>query len=159
MTILAVGEHEISDVDLVIFDKDGTLMDLHSYWVPLARLRAQIIKKKIENVVLKELMTMMGVDCECYQLRPGSIIGFAIRAANVRAVANYLIAKTRRRFTEDLIFQAFEDADYAIQDSLEEITHPTLGAAKFLSELSTCIHKYDEGVRQIYRILDKLMLF
>lgn len=138
MTILAVGEHEISDVDLVIFDKDGTLMDLHSYWVPVAQLRAQIIKKKIENVVLEELMTIMGVNCECYRLMPGSIIGFATRVANVRAVANYLVTKTRRRFTEEFIFQAFEEADYAIQDSLEEITRPTPGAAKFLSELRHC---------------------
>ena len=63
------------------------------------------IKKKIENVVIEKLIAIMKVDLNAIDSMPGSIMGFAPRAANVRAVANYLITKTRRHFTEDLISQ------------------------------------------------------
>ena len=43
MPHLSVGADIIRDIDLVIFDKDGTLIELYHYWSQMVALRARLI--------------------------------------------------------------------------------------------------------------------
>ena len=43
MIDLSVDSKVIHDVGLVIFDKDGTLIELYHYWSQMVALRARII--------------------------------------------------------------------------------------------------------------------
>jgi phosphoglycolate phosphatase-like HAD superfamily hydrolase len=43
MVALSVNSKIIQDVGLVIFDKDGTLIELYHYWSQMVALRARLI--------------------------------------------------------------------------------------------------------------------
>jgi len=45
----------IKDVQLVVFDKDGTLTDVHTYWVNMIKFRAELIIKNYAWVKKKSL--------------------------------------------------------------------------------------------------------
>nr|HPN98496.1 hypothetical protein [Syntrophorhabdaceae bacterium] len=73
MVDILIGEDVIRDVNLMIFDKDGTLMELYHYWSQMVAMRAKIITErlKLNDILLDGLMYEMGVDTKVGRLRQG----------------------------------------------------------------------------------------
>ena len=46
MITLKTDYWEIKDIDTILFDKDGTFIDLHYFWGKMTELRAEEIIKK-----------------------------------------------------------------------------------------------------------------
>ena len=55
MATLAVDRKFIHDVGLVIFDKDGTLIELYHYWSRMVALRARIICAALTAQLQREI--------------------------------------------------------------------------------------------------------
>ncbi|MBA7549520.1 hypothetical protein ES705_42007 [subsurface metagenome] len=61
----------IKDVQLVVFDKDGTLIDVHTYWVNMIKFRAESVVYKLclgEKEKLG-LMDSVGVDTGLWKIK------------------------------------------------------------------------------------------
>ena len=64
MISLKTKEWEIENIDTVLFDKDGTFVDLHFFWGKITELRAlEIIKRKnLDDLYLEQLCSFLGYD-------------------------------------------------------------------------------------------------
>jgi phosphoglycolate phosphatase len=82
MTQLIVNDQVLLESPgLILFDKDGTLLDIHHYWVSMIRLRADLISECLFNgnevraKVKKALISAMGVDQETERMKPEGPVG------------------------------------------------------------------------------------
>jgi len=75
------GETLIESPSLVLFDKDGTLIDIHHYWVSMIQLRAHLLSERlfigsdIREQVNKALISAMGVDQDTARMKPEGPVG------------------------------------------------------------------------------------
>lgn len=126
---LIIADHRLADVELVIFDKDGTLIDVHAYWANMIRLRAHAVCKRLalDNGHLRGLMDVMGVDVQAMRIKPTGPVGLAKRAAVLQAGVDYLIAAGHDDHTA-LLRDAFQQIDDESAQRFNEIIHPLPGA-------------------------------
>ena len=71
----------LADVEAVIFDKDGTLIDVHHYWASMLKIRAKLIVKKykLDGKVKNELMDAMGIDVRTGKIKANGPVGIKPR--------------------------------------------------------------------------------
>ncbi|MBN4077432.1 HAD family hydrolase [Sulfobacillus acidophilus] len=90
------------DIKLVLFDKDGTLTDVHYYWVKMINLRSQLIygtffiNKKNKNEIINHVSAAMGVDIAKNRLKPEGPVGVKSREHIIKTAldaANELLSK------------------------------------------------------------------
>ena len=127
----------IKDVRLVIFDKDGTLMDLYHYWSQMVALRAKLICQKLElnKEHQNRLVYEMGVDLKAGRLRPEGPVGIKKREIVLQASIDYL---TSIGCVESyhLCFGVFEEVDQISALDLKRFIKPIDSVADLLSLLS-----------------------
>jgi len=92
MAILIGDNFKFSGIRLVVFDRDGTLIDLYAYWSGMIGLRSDIICQKfnLEDKNKKDLMYTMGVDVDNGRLRPEGPVGLKKREIVMQAAVDYL---------------------------------------------------------------------
>ncbi len=77
------GEMRLDKLEGIIFDKDGTLIDIHHYWGSIIKIRATLIAakwlSKKENVE-RELIEAMGVDFLSGKMKPTGPVGIKPRS-------------------------------------------------------------------------------
>ena len=77
MVNLIVGSKSFNNIKLVVFDKDGTLFDLHKYWAFVIKQRAIFFSDKYKSPcvlnLLDELTKVMGLEDENYISQKGPI--------------------------------------------------------------------------------------
>ena len=65
MVNLIVAEESLNDIELVIFDKDGTLFDLHQYWsfviIERAKYFSNMFSHPESDFIYSELLSSMGL--------------------------------------------------------------------------------------------------
>ena len=112
MANLLLNGMKISDVELVIFDKDGTLVELYHYWSQMIGLRSQIIcdELKLGPAHKKNLDFEMGVDTDNLRLREDGPVGIKKREVVMRAAIDYL-SSIGFRDTYDVCQNAFAEVD------------------------------------------------
>lgn len=81
-----------SPIRHLVFDKDGTLTDVHFYWGRVIRARAEALKAELRapDVPATVLMAAMGIVGEPPRIREGGPVGYAPRASVVAAAAGAL---------------------------------------------------------------------
>lgn len=127
----------IEDVRLVIFDKDGTLMDLYHYWSQMVALRAKLICQKLglSEEHQNRLIYEMGVDLESGRLRPEGPVGLKKREIVLQAAIDYLTSIGQVE-SYDLCFGVFEEVDQISSIDLKRFIKPVDGAADLMGLLS-----------------------
>jgi phosphoglycolate phosphatase len=133
---LSVGPSIIPDVDLVVFDKDGTLIELYHYWSQMVALRAQFISEALGLDAEHEagLRWALGVDEKAGRLRPEGPVGLKKREIVVQAAVDYL-AGAGRLETKSACAAAFERADEESSRDLARFVRPTPGAEALVDAL------------------------
>ena len=128
MAKITINDAIISDIDLMIFDKDGTIIDLHQYWYSMLFYRSEFI---CENLNLAEediygLMDAMGIDVEGRRIKVTGPVGLRKREIVMLTAVDYLNSKG---FPDevDLCREAFAQADKASISLLEDIVKPIDG--------------------------------
>jgi len=142
MIDLAVSTKVIHDVGLVIFDKDGTLIELYHYWSQMVALRARIISEALDLDPEHEagLRWALGVDEKAGRLRSEGPVGLKKREIVLKAATDYL-ALIGHRDTLGLCEQAFERADEISSGDLRRFIRPVQGAVSLMGAL------HDRGCR------------
>lgn len=117
MVTVKVHDSIFENITGIIFDKDGTLADSHSYLRELAQKRARLIDAQIPGVGEPLLMSFGLLDG---QLDPMGLMAVGSSQENAIAAAAY-IAETGRSWFEslDIATKAFEEAEIVMGDRSE----------------------------------------
>jgi phosphoglycolate phosphatase-like HAD superfamily hydrolase len=139
MIDLSIDSKVIHDVGLVIFDKDGTLIELYHYWSQMVALRARLICEALGlgNEHEAGLRWALGVDEKAGRLRSEGPVGLKKREIVIKAATDYLDG-IGHRDTLRLCEQAFERADEISSAELGRFIRPIRGAVPLLRALHDC---------------------
>ena len=95
MPDIIVNNKSFRDIELILFDKDGTLIDIHHYWVSMIRLRARLLVDRYfggsNDKVEGHLVDLMGVDIQADKMKPDGPVGVKPREFIVDIVTRFLI--------------------------------------------------------------------
>lgn len=151
MVDLKIYDMDLNDIELMIFDKDGTLFELYPYWSIIARKRAELICDflRVKNPsLIDSLMYTMGIDVQHKRLLPKGPIGVYPRPYIQNRVKEAL-ENTGYSVSDDAIISAFVEADkYVTDDSiLPNALTPVRGMLSFLKSVKgkckCAIYSYD----------------
>jgi phosphoglycolate phosphatase-like HAD superfamily hydrolase len=136
LVALSVDQKTIRDVSLVIFDKDGTLIELYHYWSQMVALRAKLICEALGLDQRHEagLRWALGVDEKAKRLRPEGPVGLKQREIVIQTAVDYL-AGVGRRETYRLCSAAFERADEESSRDIGRFIRAITGAQALVGAL------------------------
>ncbi len=136
MPTLFVDSVPIPDIDLVVFDKDGTLIELYHYWSQMVFLRVKLICEalRIDPAHEAGLRWALGVDEKAGRLRPEGPVGLKKREVVVQAGVDYL-GGVGCPGTHQACVAAFERADEVSGRELQRFVRPVRGAVELLGAL------------------------
>ncbi|MDD5006784.1 MAG: HAD hydrolase-like protein [Syntrophorhabdaceae bacterium] len=139
MADIRVNNEVIADIGLLIFDKDGTLMELHYYWTQMVGLRAALICEnlKLDKDHLGKIAYLMGADLKTGRLRPDGPVGLKKREIVLQTVVDYL-NNAGYNGVYDLCFNVFQQADDISSKNLQQFVRPIDGAERLLRNASRC---------------------
>lgn len=135
MVSLKINGQTLKDIELIIFDKDGTLFGLHPYWSVIANKRAEIICKyagiDFDSNHRDRIAYIMGVDNKNKCMRPDSMMGI-----------------NKRYELENELFRQLNEE--GIEISLPDIKESFINTDEFMD--NNFINNYDECSQTIIPI-------
>ena len=136
MVHLEINEKIIDNIELAIFDKDGTLVDLYNYWANMINFRVESAQRKLgfneRNKI--DIMYAMGVDVENGRLRSEGPVGLKKREIVMQAMMDSL-ADIGFPDTYDTCFQIFKEVDEQSVNHLNDIVKPVNGMHELINSL------------------------
>jgi HAD superfamily hydrolase (TIGR01509 family) len=138
-SIIVNGKTVANDIKLVIFDKDGTLIDVHHYWTSMIKIRALEITKKYFNggncaKFELGLVDLMGVDMETYKLKPEGPVGVKSRDYIVNIVRDY-ISKHAQVVSSNDVELLFKEVDAITEKNLLPLLKIMPGVRRLLEKM------------------------
>ncbi len=135
----------MNDQKLVIFDKDGTLIDVHYYWCGMIKLRADMLSKKYvehaqQEKVANELMSEMGINLDTQKMKSAGPVGIKPREFIID-VAHQVVKKHHRLITVEQVSSVFKVIDEYSKQHLNELVKPLIGVEKLLIKLKKSDYK------------------
>nr|WP_321507953.1 HAD-IA family hydrolase [uncultured Methanoregula sp.] len=142
----------MKEIELIIFDKDGTLFELYPYWSIVAKRRAKNICSAMhvdDDLLIDYIGLVMGVDNTKKSMNPKGPIGIYNRPY----IMNLLVTELQKRgypVNPQMIMNAFQEADtYISQDDiLRQSLVPVKGLPEFLpaaaKRCKCAIFSYDQ---------------
>lgn len=115
MAILRCGETVFTDIEAVIFDKDGTLANVEAFLCRLANRRSQAVETGVPGIKAA-LLKAFGVEGDGlqsqYRLNPAGLMAVGSRQESAIVSAGY-VAATGKDWAAalDLVREAFEAAE------------------------------------------------
>jgi len=136
MVSLKIANNILNGIDLVIFDKDGTLIELNTYWAKMTCLRAETIAKyfTLNKANVQNLVSAMGVDTITMHLKECGPVGVKKREVVMKAAVDYLISLGYSD-PHDLCGTAFEEVDKESLKIFDDLIHAIPGTEQILKEL------------------------
>lgn len=136
MVSLKVGKDLIPSVDLVIFDKDGTLIDVHQYWVEMSYLRARTIAQHyhLDETDVRALASAMGVETATGRIKESGPVGLKKREIVLQAAVDYLSYLGHADSTNTCT-AAFEEVDRLSLSMFDNLIREIPGTKKLLRDL------------------------
>jgi phosphoglycolate phosphatase len=135
MADLRIGDKCMGGVELLIFDKDGTLMDLHSYWSEMIRMRAGYLAGKYAESCREEacrgMMDAMGLEAGGDRIRPGGPVGIRRRDYIIEVTHRALMKYSDSARIED-VADAFLRVDEMSTGKIGEMAKPLPGVRGLL---------------------------
>lgn len=130
----------IGNPNLVMFDKDGTLIDIDHYWGSMIRLRAKRLtefyfkKHPMVNAVPALMMEAMGFDLRSGKLKPNGPVGVKPRSHIVSVVSEVAKSLDMALEVED-IEKVFFDVDCETSENMLPLLRLLPGVEFLLNEL------------------------
>ncbi|MEA1984396.1 MAG: HAD family hydrolase [Euryarchaeota archaeon] len=136
MIKIQINNQTIDGIELVIFDKDGTLMDLYHYWSQIIGLRARFICERLGlgKEYQNNLLYAMGIDIEARKLRPEGPVGIKKKQVVLQTAADYL-ASIDYPEMEKLCIDVFDEVDELSSENLEQFIRPINGVYELIDEI------------------------
>ncbi len=141
MSKLILPGNSIDDIKMVIFDKDGTLVDIHHYWCSMIEFRAEFFIESLKNeniesdFLYNDLVNSMGIDLKAKKMKPEGPVGIKPRTFIVD-VAFDVICKYTDSYTKNKVIDIFAQVDEYSKTKLKEIVKPLKGVKRLLNRLT-----------------------
>jgi phosphoglycolate phosphatase len=135
---IKIGSNYIQDIELVILDKDGTIIEFYHYWSLMAEIRAKLLCQalKLNKKYLNPIMFSMGIDTQRRCFRNDAPIALGPREVIIQSVINYLSELGfKYKKTYDLCVELFKKADVNSRSRMKELVKPIEGAIQLITEL------------------------
>lgn len=144
MINLKIRGKSFEDLDLLIFDKDGTLFELYPYWSKVALKRAELISKSMrieDSSLIERIASDMGADLKNKKMNPSGPIGIYNRSYIQDLLYNAL-KKDGYPIEREMVLKAFKETDeYINQDRvLRSALVPVKGLIEFISKIDNRCH-------------------
>ncbi len=136
MITLKTLNWEINNIDTVIFDKDGTFIDLHYFWGKMTELRVKEIIKRynLENDLFQKLTLKLG-----YDINTGKMLSEGITALYSRQIIINLFCKDLNdlniKITENELEKIFDEVNVIFYKEMQKYTKPIDSAIDFIKKL------------------------
>lgn len=136
MATIVLNNAIIENIDLVVFDKDGTLFDLYTYCSNMIKLRAELLQKKLDLTYeqTNQLIFEMGIDEKNLCLRPEGPVGLKKREIIIKAASDYLTSLSFNN-TWELCRGVFKTVDKTSQNNFHKIIKPIDGLYDLINDL------------------------
>jgi phosphoglycolate phosphatase len=136
MATVTIPGHRFAGIRLVIFDKDGTLMELHHYWTEMCKFRVNLVAERFPVTPEQKdaMLLAMGVDIAQKKLLPDGPVGIKKREVVMQAAVDYL-ASIGYPDTKAACHQVFEEVDIRSAEMLRQIVIPIPGAKEVVGNL------------------------
>ncbi|MBR2430435.1 HAD family hydrolase [bacterium] len=136
MINLKTKEWEIKNIETVLFDKDGTFIDLHFFWGKITRLRAlEIIKRnKLEDFYFEQLCNFLG-----YDLKNAKMLNEGITALYSRVKIIEIFQKNLEEIGINVsikeLEEIFDDVSKNFYKNIDKYIKPISEAVDFIKQL------------------------
>ncbi len=136
MISLKTKEWQIDNIETILFDKDGTFIDLHYFWGKITELRAEeIVKKfKIDDAATEQLCLKLG-----YDIKTGKMLSNGITAMYSRQKIIAIFKNDLRDFdiytTETELEEIFDKVSNDFYSNMHNYTKPINSAINFIENL------------------------
>lgn len=138
MISLKTDNFEINNIDTILFDKDGTFIDLHYFWGKMTKMRASEIVKKfnLQKNMFSTLCLKLG-----YDTSKGEMLQDGITAMYSRPVIIEIFCKNLNELgvktTENDIEEIFDNVSKLFYENMSEYTKPIESAIDFIKNVKS----------------------
>ena len=131
--ILKTKKWQINNIETILFDKDGTLIDLHYFWGKMTEMRAlEIIKKySTNNDIFNQLCLFLGYDTKSKKMLPDGITALYSRSKIIEIFKNNLSGINIITTTPELE-KIFDDVSNKFYKNILDYTKPIQSAIDFV---------------------------
>jgi HAD superfamily hydrolase (TIGR01509 family) len=138
MSRILVDGKQLDDIELFIFDKDGTLIDVHHYWCEMIKFRSDYLVNKYldsnDTKITRELMSAMGINLSNNRIKPEGPVGIKSRTFVIET-AYKTLSKYSTAVTKEEVSDAFKHVDEFSIKKTKDIIKPLPGVPEFLIKL------------------------
>ena len=131
---------KIENIKMVVFDKDGTLIDVHYYWCSMIECRAKLIVESLKNRnvdfigIYEELIDRMGIDINTKRMKIKGPVGIKPREY-IEKVALNTVLKYDENYSLKEIKEIFVKVDISTEASISKMIRVLPSVKKVLKEL------------------------
>lgn len=133
MINLKTSNWVIDNIDTVLFDKDGTIQDLHIYWGAIIKMRSEALIERfqLEPVFFKKICLWMGYDLKQKKLIEKGPIGILSREEVIdKLVIDF--KKNNLQIEKTVIAEIFDDVHKKFLEKMDNYVKILPGIKKFL---------------------------
>ena len=127
---------EINNIETVLFDKDGTFIDLHYFWGKMTELRAnEIIKRfNLSQDFFSQICLFLGYDVFSGKMLSDGITALYSRTKIIEIFRNNLL-ELGVDTTEEYLAQIFDYVSSVFYENMLEYTKPIGSAIDFIKKI------------------------
>ncbi len=138
MINLRTKDWEIKNIETVLFDKDGTFIDLHYFWGKMSELRGEEIIKRfnLSQEILPQLCFFLGYDTNSGKMLSDGITALYSRQTIIEIFTKNL-SEIGVQTSEKEIEKIFDEVNNIFYKEMEKYTKPIDSAIEFIKKLRT----------------------
>ena len=136
MISLKTNDWNIYNIETILFDKDGTFIDLHYFWGKMTELRCHKIIQvfKANEELFSELCLCLGYNLQTQKMIPDGITAMYSRQKIIEIFKNDLINYNIKTTTQQLE-EIFDEVSLEFYKKLTEYTKPINEAIEFIKKI------------------------
>ncbi len=138
MSSLILPNSQIDSIEMVVFDKDGTLIDVHHYWCSMIEFRADFFISSVDLLekekLYNDLIENMGIDLKTKKMKPEGPVGIKPRGFIID-VALSTMKKYDNTYTKEMVEEIFIKVDEYSKTKLDVIVKALPDVKRLLEDL------------------------